>query len=114
MAGNRTGPSVAPVGEDGRLGLSAPTINEPEAADDSVLTQFDRIIDETLSVADSDELSSQFSAEADLKEEPLSKFEKLRSRLAALKRRRRHRVSEMFCLAFFRWRTAPTTRPRRR
>uniref|UniRef100_A0A1I7SLJ6 Phosphatidylinositol 4-kinase beta n=1 Tax=Bursaphelenchus xylophilus TaxID=6326 RepID=A0A1I7SLJ6_BURXY len=73
--------------------MVAPTITEPEQQDDDVLTQFDKIIDESLSVADSDDLSSQFSADAEFREEPLSKFEKIRNRLAALKRRRRQRIA---------------------
>lgn len=78
-----------------------PLITEPEQQDDEVLTQFDRIIDETLSVADSDDLSSQFSFDAEFREEPQSKFEKIRSRLAALKRRKRQRViSKLYYIIF--------------
>jgi hypothetical protein len=53
------------------------------------MASFNRIIDETRSVVDSDELYSQLSDEVEFTDKPLTGIAKIRQRLARLKRRKR-------------------------
>ncbi|KAI6185136.1 Phosphatidylinositol 4-kinase beta [Aphelenchoides fujianensis] len=98
---NSFGPSLSPVEEmaaaaveralsrnDLAASSSEPVLNDAGIPDDQLI-HFDRIIDETRSMADSDEVYSQFSDEPDFNDKPLSKLDKIRLRLARLKRRRK-------------------------
>ncbi|KAI6200447.1 Phosphatidylinositol 4-kinase beta [Aphelenchoides besseyi] len=73
---------------------SAPVLHETNSFDDDTM-HFDRIIDETRSVADSDEVYSQYSDEPDFNDKPVSKFDKIRLRLARLKRRRKPGIAHI-------------------
>ncbi|KAI6214160.1 Phosphatidylinositol 4-kinase beta [Aphelenchoides besseyi] len=73
---------------------SAPVLHETNSFDDDSV-HFDRIIDETRSVADSDEVYSQYSDEPDFNDKPVSKFDKIRLRLARLKRRRKPGIAHI-------------------
>jgi hypothetical protein len=53
------------------------------------MASFDKIIEETRSVVDCDEIYSQLSDEVELSEKQIGGFAKIRQRLARLKRRRR-------------------------